>query len=164
MYGLEEKRQEVLNFTADVSDEEAQIRPDEESWSMLEVLEHLYLMEQLVVYQINQAIKQGDQRTTSDKPLHKTRNRNYKVTAPEAVQPTGEISSIAEAESSLEKTREATLFLVHNKDKETLRNRTFPHPSFGDMNLEQWIEFIGWHELRHLDQLKEIRRNLNNKG
>ncbi|TGB03861.1 DinB family protein [Halobacillus salinus] len=158
MYGLDEKRKQVLDFVNTISDEEAKKKPAEDRWSILEVLEHLYLMEQLVVYQINRAIKEGDIQQTPEKPIENTTDRGYKVEAPEAVQPKGEFTSIQDAKDGLEKTREATLFLVHNKDKETLENRAFPHPAFGDMNLEQWVEFIGWHELRHLDQMKEVKQ------
>ncbi|MCA0971995.1 DinB family protein [Halobacillus litoralis] len=160
MYGLDEKRNQILDFVNNVSDEEAKKKPAEDRWSILEVLEHLYLMEQLVVYQINRAIKEGDIQETTSKPIHNTTDRGYKVEAPEAVQPNGEFTSIEKAKDGLEKTREATLFLIHNKDEETLKTRAFPHPAFGDMNLEQWIEFIGWHELRHLDQMKEVKQAL----
>ena len=160
MYGIEEKRNELLAFVEEVSDEEARTKPDENSWSILEVLEHLYLMEQMIVHQMNQAIKRGDEQQVNEKPLHKTTNRDYKVEAPETLKPKGEFNTLKDAKKGLEHTREATYFLVHNKDKETLQNRAFPHPSFGDLNLEQWVEFIGWHELRHLDQMKEAKAHI----
>ncbi|RWZ58099.1 DinB family protein [Halobacillus fulvus] len=160
MYGLDEKRQQVLDFVNEISEEDASWKPSEQEWSILEVLEHLFLMEQFIVHQINQAIKQGDTQQANTKPIHRTTNREYKVDAPESVQPKGEFQSLADAKSGLKKTREATLFLIHNKDQETLQNRVFPHPAFGDMNLEQWVEFIGWHELRHLDQMKEVKEKM----
>lgn len=157
MYGLDEKRNELLTFVDEIPEEEALVKPESGRWSILEVLEHLYLMEQLIVHQITQTLKQGDTQQASEKPIHRSTNRDYKVEAPESVRPKGEFTTLDEAKEGLKKSREATLFLIHNKDVETLRNRVFPHPSFGDMNLEQWIEFIGWHELRHLDQIKEIK-------
>ncbi|MFC7061983.1 DinB family protein [Halobacillus seohaensis] len=156
MYGIEEKRKEVLSFINELSSEKAIQKPTPESWSILEVLEHLYLMEQLIDYQMGQALKEGNTQQASEKPLHKTTDRSYKVDAPKAVQPKGEFQTIDEAKDKLAKGRETTLFLAQNKEEETLRNYAFPHPSFGDLNLKQWVEFIGWHELRHLDQMKEI--------
>ncbi|MGP4060744.1 DinB family protein [Halobacillus sp. H74] len=161
MYGLDEKRNQVLDFVNEVPEEQAHLKPGEDQWSILEVLEHLYLMEQLVVYQINQAIKQGDDHQASEKPLHRTTDRDYKVEAPASVRPKGEFMNLDDAKEGLKKTRESTLSLVNNKEQETLKNRAFPHPAFGDLSLEQWIEFIGWHELRHLDQMKEVRAALN---
>ncbi|UOQ43911.1 DinB family protein [Halobacillus salinarum] len=162
MYGLEEKREEVLNFIHSIPEEETVKKPDSESWSMLEILEHLYLMEKVIIQQINQSIKKGEVKKTSSKPLHKTKNRTYKVQAPESVRPNGRFTSTQEALEGLEHTREATLFLIHNKDRQTLRSHTYPHPAFGDLDLEQWVEFIGWHELRHLDQMKEVKRLVDN--
>ncbi|MGI8314757.1 DinB family protein [Halobacillus mangrovi] len=161
MYGLDEKRDHVLSFVEEISLDEAKKKPSEDRWSILEVLEHLFLMEQLIVHQIEQALKRGDQQQTSDKPIHQTTNRKYKVEAPESVQPKGQFKNLEDAKEGLKKTREATLFLIHNKDTETLKNRVFPHPAFGEMNLAQWIEFIGWHEIRHLDQMKEVKAQLN---
>ncbi|MBN9656285.1 DinB family protein [Halobacillus sp. GSS1] len=161
MYGLDEKRKELLDFVDQVPEQQASVKPEEDRWSILEVLEHLYLMEQLIVYQINQALKQGDTQQATEKPIHKTTNRDYKVEAPEAVRPKGEFTTLEQAKEGLKKTREATFFLIHNKEQETLQNRVFPHPAFGDMNLEQWVEFIGWHELRHLDQMKEVKAHIH---
>ncbi|WP_079526373.1 DinB family protein [Halobacillus hunanensis] len=161
MYGLDEKRQEVLEFVESISNEQASRKPNEESWSILEVLEHLYLMEQLVVYQIGKSLKEGDEQQVSEKPVQQTTNRSQKVPAPEAVQPKGELNTLEDAKKGLEKSREATMFLVHNKEEEILKNRAFPHPIFGEMNLVQWVEFIGWHELRHLDQMKEVKQNIS---
>ena len=31
---------------------------------------------------------------------------------------------------------------------------------FGDMNLKQWIEFVGYHEERHMEQIHEIKEKL----
>ncbi|WP_237582634.1 DinB family protein [Pontibacillus yanchengensis] len=160
MYGLDEKRQEVLNFVDTLSNEKATTKPDQHTWSVVEVLEHLYLMENVVIKQIEHAIKNGEVKEVGEKPIHKTTIRTQKVDAPETVQPKGHFQTIEDAKQGLEQSREATLFLIHNKDQELLQHRTFPHPLFGDMNLEQWIEFIGWHELRHLEQMKEVHNQL----
>ncbi|WP_181347810.1 DinB family protein [Thalassobacillus sp. CUG 92003] len=161
MYGLDEKRQELLDFVEELTNEEARIKPEENAWSILEVLEHLYLMEQLIVHQMSQAIKQGDKKNATSKPIHRATNRDYKVEAPGAVQPRGAFQALEDAKQGLKKSREATYFLIHNKDQDILQNRTVPHPAFGEMDLEQWTEFIGWHELRHLDQIKEIKANVS---
>ena len=33
---------------------------------------------------------------------------------------------------------------------------TAKHPFLGVLNLYQWIGFIGYHDLRHADQIREI--------
>ncbi|MCP3029141.1 DinB family protein [Halobacillus sp. A5] len=158
MYGIEEKREEVLSFIKEVPASQMNQRPTPASWSIIEITEHLFLMEQLISYQIGKAFEEGSPKETSEKPIHKTTNRDYKVDAPEAVQPKGQMKNGQEAIDALAKSREALLFLIHNKDEETLKKYAFPHPAFGDLNIKQWVEFIGWHEIRHLEQMKEVHK------
>jgi len=160
MYGLDEKRKQILDFLQQVTDDQARTRPSEESWSILEVLEHLYLIENFVVHQMEQAIEKGSDQQADLKPINRTTERGYKVIAPEYLQPKGQFVSVEDAKGHLEKSREHTLFLIHNNDQDLLQKRVMPHPAFGDMNLEQWAEFVGWHELRHLEQMKEIKEAL----
>ncbi|WP_101845999.1 DinB family protein [Halobacillus sp. Marseille-P3879] len=155
MYGIEEKRNEVLSFIEKIPEPLVYKRPTPTSWSILEISEHLYLMEQLISSQIGKAFKEDNPQETSEKPIHKAINRDYKVEAPESVQPKAQFTNVKEASDALAKSREALLFLIHNKDEETLNKYAFPHPAFGDLTVKQWVEFIGWHELRHLDQMKE---------
>ncbi|SIS77247.1 DinB family protein [Salimicrobium salexigens] len=161
MYGLEDKRKLIQDFISQVSEEDAGKKPSDNTWSILEILEHLYLMENFIIEQINDVIKNGTKESASPKPIERTTNRSHKVEAPEAVRPSGAFSSIQEAREALEKTREATMFLTHNKSGNTLQQYSFPHPSFGAMNLEQWVEFIGWHEMRHLEQMKEVQEQIS---
>ncbi|QHE50812.1 DinB family protein [Pontibacillus sp. HMF3514] len=160
MYGLEEKRNQILEFLQSLTDDQARTKPSDESWSILEVLEHLYLIEGFVVQQMANALEKGSDQQAELKPIHRTQGRDYKVEAPEYIQPKGQFESIQDAKDHLEKSREQMLFLIHNKDQELLQNRVMPHPAFGDMNLEQWAEFIGWHEIRHLEQIQEIKEAL----
>ncbi|WP_257349517.1 DinB family protein [Pseudalkalibacillus decolorationis] len=41
-------------------------------------------------------------------------------------------------------------------DPDLLQKRSFAHPIFKEMQLAQWIEFIGYHERRHIKQIEEI--------
>ncbi|MFD1020810.1 DinB family protein [Thalassobacillus hwangdonensis] len=160
MYELEEKRDQIFQFIDGLTDEQAATRPSEEEWSILETLEHLFLIEKSVVKGLNHVMKTGEQATAKSKPIHRTTDRSHKVEAPERLRPAGRFTTLSEAKDALVKSREATLFLVHNKDKATLEKYTMPHPAFGDMTLDQWVEFIGWHELRHLEQMKEVEKAL----
>ncbi|KGX90734.1 hypothetical protein N781_06670 [Pontibacillus halophilus JSM 076056 = DSM 19796] len=160
MYGLDERREQVFQYVDELNDQVALAKPSLEEWSIMETLEHLYLMEKYIVGLINHAIQHGDVRQSEEKPLHRITDRSYKVQAPEQAVPNGEFTSLSEVKAAMERNREATMFLIHNKEAEVLQNRTFPHPAFGELNLEQWLEFLGWHELRHLDQMKDIQGKL----
>ncbi|KGX87053.1 DinB family protein [Pontibacillus litoralis] len=156
MDGLQEKRTQVVNFLMDLTEEEAKYKPDETKWSVLEIAEHLYLMEIVVHKQIHYAIDNLEAVEVSEKPINQTTDRSNKVEAPEALQPQGRFHSTEEALSALKESREGTLSILKQYDKQLLASRAIPHPAFGNMSGLQWIEFIGWHELRHLEQMKEI--------
>ncbi|WP_173917359.1 DinB family protein [Halobacillus sp. Marseille-Q1614] len=155
MYDIEEKRRKLFSFTDELTNEEANKKPEADKWSILEILEHLYLIEKSITYQISRTLENKEPNSAKEKPINRTLNREYKVEAPEELKPAGQFKTLNEAREALKKTREALLFLVHNKDEETLKEYSFPHPAFGDLSAAQWVEFIGWHELRHLDQMKE---------
>lgn len=163
MYGLDQERQKLINFINTISDEQANIKPDQQTWSILEVLEHLYLMEKGIISKIGNALETGKVQTEiiSPKPIERTIDRDFKIDAPETLKPKGNFKTLNQAKDHLVKSREAILFLTHNKDEKTLQAYCFTHPVFGEMNLQQWIEFIGLHELRHLEQMKEIKARIS---
>ena len=41
-----------------------------------------------------------------------------------------------------------------------LEAKGFNHPIFGLMSLKQWIPFVGYHEKRHILQIKEVKEKL----
>jgi len=52
--------------------------------------------------------------------------------------------------------RQASLtFIEEHRDRDLSAYR-FPHPIFGSLNLYDWYRFIGYHELRHRKQLREL--------
>ncbi|SEA19156.1 DinB superfamily protein [Thalassobacillus cyri] len=160
MYQIEEKRQQVLDFVNGLHDEDARTKPDEHTWSILETLEHLYLIEGWVTQQLKEALAKEEVQEVREKPVGRTVDRSHKMDVPDSLRPKGQFDSIEEATDSLAKTRDSLLFLIRNYDQEQLQKRALPHPAFGKMNLEQWVEFIGFHELRHLEQMKEVKNAL----
>ncbi|MBM7553643.1 DinB family protein [Thalassobacillus pellis] len=161
MYGLDQRRQKVLNFLNEITDEQARMKPDKDNWSILELLEHLYLIERTVADRIKRAITEGEEKSVPEKPVHHTANRTLKMEAPESLRPKGLFQSVSEAKESLVESRESLELILINYEKATLKRRVMHHMAFGDLSLEQWVEFIGWHELRHLEQMKEVLQKVN---
>ncbi len=52
--------------------------------------------------------------------------------------------------------RERMLAAYETVDGRDLTQIAFPHPFFGPLNAYEWLLLIGQHELRHLDQLREV--------
>lgn len=41
---------------------------------------------------------------------------------------------------------------------------TAPHPLFGELNVWQWLDFVGSHEIHHIEQIKERKKALVRAG
>ncbi len=154
---LESGRQELFDVVNEIPEElsHAQVSPD--TWTILEVLEHLVLIERVIANQFENQLSEGKDREIEEHPVYRSAKRFPAVEAPEYVRPTGQYKTLAEAKVALEKSR-GYLFHVLEKveDPTILEKRSFKHPIFGYMQLKQWLDFIGYHERRHLEQIKEI--------
>jgi hypothetical protein len=81
--------------------------------------------------------------------------RDKKFTAPETVKPRGQ-AALADSLAALRMTRTAIESLRPRLEAVDLTIAAYPHPYWGDLNLAQWLAFIGLHEARHLAQVKRL--------
>lgn len=142
--------------------EERQAR---ERWSVAEILEHLVLVERRLTYLVANAVAsarvKGLPAETETTPVMWTvpvkvfLDRSRKITAAEAVLPRGELDSAA-ASKALESTREQLRATIVAADGLALADVVHPHPVLGQLNMYQWIGFIGSHEARHAAQIREL--------
>ena len=153
-------REEVFLSISGLSDEQLNKVVEKKRWTIMQVLDHLYLMEQSVVHVISDQLANGYTKTTSEKPIQFTTDRSTKVDAPSFVIPSKDFIALAEMKSKLSASREALLNVVNSADQILLEQRTYPHPAFGDLSLNQWIPFVGLHEKRHLAQIIELKTKL----
>ncbi|WP_433742341.1 DinB family protein [Falsibacillus pallidus] len=153
-------REAIWETVNGLDDNQLNTRPDSDSWSIMEVLEHLYLMELVLTKGMMKQLESGEEKEAEDKPIQLTVDRSRKVDAPSHVQPTGEIKSIDDMKEKLASSREMLLDFANNADQEKLKQKAMPHPVFGMMSLDQWIPFIGYHEERHRLQIEEIKQKL----
>ncbi|WP_342506417.1 DinB family protein [Sporosarcina sp. FSL K6-2383] len=153
-------REDVLQSVENLSDEQLNEQVEVGRWSIMQVLNHLYLMERAIVHALSDQLANGENKAPVEKPIQFTTNRSTKVTAPLFATPSDDFISLEEMKSKLTKSRENLSNLVASADKTLLAQRSYPHPAFGDLGLEQWIPFIGLHEKRHLAQIEEIKSKL----
>lgn len=156
----DEARATLLNEVTGLGDEELNKRPSSGGWSIAQVMEHLYLMERAVVYNIQHALENSSIKEVSSKPIELTVNRSRKVEAPEFVQPSDSTMTLKDLQQKLQTSHEALRGIYTTVDEERLVEKTAVHPVFGELNLIQWIPFVGYHEQRHIDQIKEIKETL----
>ncbi len=159
MFGIEESRKEVLNTINSLTDEELNLEVEKDRWTIAQVAQHLVLMEDTVTTLLKKEIDDSESRPAERlKPIERTVDRTYKVEAPAHLEPEAGFYSKEELVQRLDQSRLALQDLLSQIDElSLLTEKSAKHPVFGRMNLAQWVEFIGVHELRHHDQMKELK-------
>jgi hypothetical protein len=139
-------------------------RPAPDRWSVAEVLEHVAMVEAVVlkacVRQLAAARAAGlPAETETSSILHllppsRVANREHRIVAPETLRPKG--VDAAAAWNDLEETRRRFIEFVKSCDGLALGQVSFPHPAFGPLDLYQWLLFAAGHHARHAAQIREI--------
>jgi hypothetical protein len=134
-------------------------------WSVVNVLEHLAIVERGLAGRIGNWIDEarggGLARETDVSPILPTINlerfvdRSRPVKTSAANEPTGTVS-VEEAMRALSVARASTREVLASGSGYALATVSHDHPTFGPMHLYEWIAFIGGHECRHAMQIREI--------
>lgn len=159
----EEARVKLLDAIDGLSDEELNRRPTDGGWSIGQIIEHLYLMEGSIAKTIQHQLANGPIQETAAKPIDRTIDRSVKVDAPVFAVPTEDFVSSQELKAKLTASHTLLRQLAETVQAEQLESKAYPHPIFGDMSLKQWIPFVGYHELRHIEQLVETKDAVSNR-
>jgi uncharacterized damage-inducible protein DinB len=156
MFGIVEAREELLNYVSNLSDSEASLVSENEEWSILDILEHLYVIEKVMTSEIKQILEKVERKKAfKHKPLDSTLDRSSKFKAPDNMKPKKEFTSLLQAKERLASSRQSLMELLELYDPSEFKANSGKHPAFGTISVEQWVEFIGLHERRHLAQIKE---------
>lgn len=153
-------REELLQSVDGLSDTQINERVEEGSWTIAQVLMHLYLLERAITKTIVDQIANGNSTNVEDKPIHLVTDRRKKIVAPSFLEPKDDFTTLEDIKEKLTKSRDALIGVVDQADKSLLELRAMPHPLFGAINLKQAISFIGLHEKRHLEQIEEVKKRL----
>jgi hypothetical protein len=149
-------------------------RPAADRWSTAEVVEHLAMVEGrmargIFARRIDEARANGigPERDTSPVApsfdVAPVRDRTKARVAPEAVVPPG-TRNLDQAWAELEQIRAGLRSTLMGADGLALGEIRHSHPTLGDMNLYQWALWIGGHEARHTEQIREIAGQLLPSG
>lgn len=144
-------------------------RGDAETWSAAEVLEHLHRVERGIVRLLSRSLERAKEtglepETDAGSLLASLDalgllDRGRRIRAPEPVMPRGELTA-AQGVAALTESREALVSALREADGVALGRITRDHPTLGPLNLYQWVLFVGQHEARHAEQLRDIGRRL----
>jgi hypothetical protein len=158
---LHQARIDLLKAVQDLPENALRARnPD--GWSILHVLEHLYLTERAIAQGIRHALSVSSSDPFPQKPIEAILDRSQKVKSPGSTEPNGLFTSLEHAVTSLGASRaelETLLASVENAD--ALRNHGFRHPFLGMLSIHQWLEVLPLHERRHLAQIEEMKQSFS---
>jgi uncharacterized damage-inducible protein DinB len=161
---LDKMRRKVVEAVGDLSEEQANFRPNPEKWSAALIVEHLAKTEANLVRVVGKLLGKAEaENAPSDGKINPPisfaaiadRARTERFQAPAFIVPEG-AASVAESLKQLSQSRIALLEMRPRIEAVDCSKVGYPHPAFGQFNLYQWLAFIGVHELRHLAQIENL--------
>ena len=165
---VDAQRNALLSAAADVPSDRWTERPAPDRWSVCDLFEHLYKVENFCARVIEkralEARAAGHPEETETSSMmsslgSRLLDRERPMVAPERVTPAGgwtreqALESLAQSRAKLRDGFRAAEGLA-------LCTVKAPHPRLGEIDLYQWILFIGQHEARHVPQVTEIAQQL----
>ena len=161
----EDQRDGLWLAVATVPEQLRDRRPNPDTWSVAEVLEHLHMVElgiaRLIGRKIEKAAAAGLTAETETTSLLSSLDhlplldRTNFMAAPELVQPRGELPA-DRCVAALTESRRALRAALSTGDGLALGTVSAPHVRLGPLTLYQWVLFLAQHERRHAEQIREI--------
>jgi hypothetical protein len=136
--------------------------PANNEWSIAEIVHHLCLVEERVIKELEKELANPPRRIGFRRKLIPTSivaSRLLRVKAPRSVNPLNPparddvISNYEAARSRLKE-----LCSTHGRGR--LKQVIFKHPFLGEIDGTATISFVGYHELRHHKQIREVIKKL----
>jgi hypothetical protein len=166
---VEEKRKELLESFSGTPEDRLHFRVSENSWTVAQILEHLRLVEsgvaRLIAKRADQAREAGlgeERSTESVMPSfdsHRERLERAVLQSPEPVRPRGDVD-YREALAGLNSSREVLRASAASANGLALSEIKHTHPILGELDLYQWLIFLGAHEERHRKQIDRTLQSI----
>jgi len=158
-------RERIYKSVEGLSAEQQNFRSSPEAWSIAEIVEHISIIERQMSQLLGTLTKKAEDAGTlrdESQPFAPVsleefaeQARTQKYVAPETVRPGG--AALSDSLEHLRQSRSALRELQPRIEKIDGTGLRYPHPSWGPLDLYQWLAFIGAHEGRHLRQLETIK-------
>jgi hypothetical protein len=157
---LQNLHQHIQDLTSDQTD----FHPLSGGWSIAEIAEHLSIVEGQLLQLIATLLKKSEEAGRTHSPMLPfaislqsivEKSQTEKYTTRDKFLPTGK-TTISDSLRLLRDFQTQLYDLKPRLQSIDLTFVTFPHWTFGPLNLGQWLAFIGFHEERHLVQIQSI--------
>jgi hypothetical protein len=157
---IRESGEQVLRAVENLSLVQFTFRPRHDRWSIAENIEHLSIVDGLVLSQILEVTGSAGPFTESlwkgrdEALLDQVRRPEPALKAPDIISPRRETrpeNVLPEFKASCER-----LYAFAATTEVPLRRHCFPHPLFGELDCYQWLLCSGAHHERHLLQIQAV--------
>lgn len=148
----------LINAIAPIDDSLFSRCPADNQWSVAEIVHHLCLVEQRVIKELETELARPPRQIGLLRKLVPTSivaSRLIRVKAPKAVNPVNPPAKdelIADYNAARNRLKE--LCSTHGQNR--LKHVIFKHPFLGEIDGRATISFVGYHELRHYKQIREV--------
>lgn len=165
----ESVRMELRKTLASLSADDLAKCEHDGGWSVAYIAEHLAITEGGIAKIIERLIGKSRELNlpVTNAPVISDRLRtifetavDQKAEAPEMVRPTGSMT-IEQTLASLDDTSAGLDVLMADAHEYDTTGPTFPHPFFGELTAPEWLAVLGFHESRHLAQIKRCLGTVN---
>ena len=167
---LEETRAALLDAVQHIAPGRRDERPGDGRWTVGEVLDHVSRVEagyaRLLAKRVSDARAKGLARETETSSILGSvesgplTDRSRRLQAPEIVVPR-QGATVDEGLAVLDASRAAVRAALLDANGLALGTLTQNHPYFGALNMYQWAVFLGYHDLRHAAQIREVAHPLS---
>jgi len=149
---------------SNLTEAQANFRPDENQWTIAEIVEHVGTVNDGVLRLTHKLLKEAESAPRPSKAdlnlghtsLDENGQQQGKVEAPDRVRPQGGVrieDSLAKIQTLLDGLAEIRSRL----EAVDLSEQMFPHPFLGPINAYQWMVLLGEHEDRHRGQIERLK-------
>jgi len=166
---VEEKRRELLNSFDGVPGDRLHRRANSSGWSVAEILDHLRIVEsgvaRIITKRVAKARAEGLREETSTSSVmgsfapFAAKLDAGRIEAPTIIQPKTEID-ISDALEGLKSSRQELRTAVESADGLAIGDIKHTHMVLGELDLYQWLIFLGYHEARHRKQIERTLQSL----
>jgi hypothetical protein len=150
-----------------ITQEQSTFKPDSKTWSVIEVIEHLYLTEDFLrgiatdamakTQPVPDTEKLPDPSEMDRTILQGIADRRQKAQAPEQAVPKDQFRNRDEAFTAFAQRRQKTEEWVREA-KQDLRRYRIQSP-VGTLDVHQWMLMLSAHTIRHTQQIEELMRH-----
>lgn len=161
---LEETKEGLEESIEDLTEEQMQYKPDAESWSISQIVEHINIVEAGLKSMLEAKFaedetpeQRGEVKMTDEEILVFITDRSQKMKTQPQFEPSGNFTSADEALEAFSDQREDIVDFLKDSDVD-MRNYINEFP-FGKIDAYQTVLFMAGHTARHTTQIEEVKQD-----